>query len=61
MGVIPAMRRKGLAEQMMRRILNQSLAQGFRYAMLQASAMGKGLYQKLGFTEQFVLKNYTPA
>lgn len=61
MGIIPEMRRKGLAEQMMRDILNQSWKQGFRYATLQASAMGKGLYEKLGFVEQFVMKNYVLA
>ena len=59
MSVLPKMRRKGLAEQMMRQLLNQSLDRGFQYATLQASAMGKGLYQKLGFQEQFVMKNYT--
>lgn len=58
MSIIPEMRRKGLAEQMMRHLLNQSLTQGFQYATLQASAMGKGLYLKLGFKEQFVMKNY---
>ena len=28
------------------------------YVTLQASAMGKGLYDKLGFTEDFTIKNY---
>lgn len=58
MSILPEMRRKGLAEQMMRHLLNQSLTQGFEYATLQASEMGKGLYLKLGFQEQFVMKNY---
>ena len=58
MSILPEMRRKGLAEQMMRQLLNQSLRRGFGYATLQASEMGRGLYQKLGFDEQFVMKNY---
>ena len=58
MGVVPSQRRKGWAEQMMRVILNQAITQEYHYATLQASAMGKGLYQKLGFQEQFVMKNY---
>ena len=58
MSILPEMRRKGLAEEMMRHLLNQSLSQGFEYATLQASDMGKGLYLKLGFREQFVMKNY---
>ena len=59
MSILPEMRKKGLAEQMMRHLLNQSLTQGFEYVTLQASDMGKGLYLKLGFQEQFVMKNYS--
>lgn len=58
MGIIPTMRRKGLAEQMMINMLDQSVGKGFEYATLQASDNGKGLYLKLGFEEQFTLKNY---
>ncbi|MEM1134739.1 MAG: GNAT family N-acetyltransferase [Bacteroidota bacterium] len=59
MGIIPSMRRKGFAEQLMKQMLNLSMAKGFKYAVLQASSMGKGLYQKLGFQEQFIMKNYS--
>ena len=59
MSILPEMRRKGLAEQMMQHLLNQSSTQGFEYVTLQASDMGKGLYLKLGFQEQFVMKNYS--
>lgn len=59
MGIIPEMRRKGFAEQMMVNLLHWSTAQQFTYATLQASAMGKGLYLKLGFEEQFTMKNYS--
>ncbi|UII30424.1 GNAT family N-acetyltransferase [Fulvivirga ulvae] len=59
MGIIPDARRQGLAEVLMKMILNDSIRQGFPFATLQASAMGKGLYTKLGFEEQFTMKNYT--
>jgi len=58
MGIIPEMRRKGLAEALMQHLLNQSITEGFKYASLQASAMGVGLYQKLGFKEHFRMTNY---
>ncbi|TRX59999.1 GNAT family N-acetyltransferase [Fulvivirga sp. M361] len=58
MGVIPEMRRKGFAEQMMTNILYEITEQGFNYATLQASTLGQGLYLKLGFKEQFIMKNY---
>jgi len=57
-GVIPEMRRKGLAEEIMKFVLNKAIHDGAEYATLQASAMGKGLYLKLGFDEQFLMKNY---
>ncbi|MEO1049721.1 MAG: GNAT family N-acetyltransferase [Bacteroidota bacterium] len=58
MGIIPAMRRMGLAEQMMLLLLAKAVDKGYEYATLQASPMGKGLYEKLGFEEQFLLTNY---
>lgn len=57
-GVIPEMRRKGFAEEIMKNVLNKSLLSGSKYATLQASKMGKDLYLKLGFEEQFGIKNY---
>lgn len=60
-GVIPEMRRKGLAEEIMSFILNKAINNGAEYATLQASAMGKGLYLKLGFDEQFTIRNYVKA
>lgn len=59
MGIIPEKRRKGFAEQMMINILNQSVEQGIKYATLQASELGKGLYLKLGFKEQFIIRSYS--
>lgn len=57
-GVIPEMRRKGFADEMMAFILNRAIDLRAEYATLQASAMGKGLYLKLGFKEEFSIKNY---
>ena len=57
-GILPSQRRKGFAEEMMAFLLNRAIALGGVYATLQASAMGKGLYDKLGFVEQFAIKNY---
>ncbi|GET25907.1 GNAT family N-acetyltransferase [Prolixibacter sp. NT017] len=60
-GVIPEMRRKGLAEGIMKFVLNKAINNGAEYATLQASVMGKGLYLKLGFDEQFTIRNYVKA
>lgn len=57
-GVTPNMRRQGYADAIMHEILRLATTQQLTYATLQASAMGKGLYLKLGFEEDFVMKNY---
>lgn len=57
-GVIPEMRRKGYAEEIMKFVLNLSIDLNVEYAQLQASAMGKEIYTKLGFEDLFVIKNY---
>lgn len=57
-GITPNMRRQGYAEAIMQAILQLATAQQLAYATLQASAMGKGLYLKLGFEEDFMMKNY---
>ncbi|MEN7550804.1 GNAT family N-acetyltransferase [Rapidithrix thailandica] len=57
-GVSPKMRRKGLAEQITIQLLNLAKDQKMEYATLQASDMGKGLYLKLGFEEDFTMSNY---
>ncbi|WP_166922218.1 GNAT family N-acetyltransferase [Flavobacterium poyangense] len=58
LGVIPEMRRKGLAEEIMKFALNLSIDLKAEYALLQASAMGKDIYTRLGFEDLFVIKNY---
>jgi ribosomal protein S18 acetylase RimI-like enzyme len=57
-GVIPEMRRKGFAEEIMKFALNLSIDLKAQYALLQASAMGKAIYTRLGFQDLFVIKNY---
>ncbi|MCB2209012.1 MAG: GNAT family N-acetyltransferase [Bacteroidetes bacterium] len=58
MGIIPEMRRRGYAEEIIKQMLSQSIVQGFKYATLQASEMAKPLYEKYGFDTQFIMKNY---
>lgn len=60
-GVIPEMRRKGFAEEIMKFALNLSIDLKTDYALLQASAMGKDIYTRLGFEDLFVIKNYVVA
>lgn len=57
-GVIPEMRRKGFAEEIMKFALNLSIDLKANYALLQASAMGKDIYTRLGFKDLFTIKNY---
>lgn len=57
-GVIPEMRRKGFAEEIMKFALNLSIDLKAEYALLQASAMGKDIYTRLGFEDLFIIKNY---
>jgi ribosomal protein S18 acetylase RimI-like enzyme len=57
-GVIPEMRRKGFAEEIMKFALNMVIDSNLEYALLQASAMGKDIYTRLGFQDLFVIRNY---
>lgn len=57
-GIVPEMRRRGFAEEIMYILLNRAIADGIPYATLQASELGKGIYKRLGFTEDFIIKNY---
>ncbi len=52
------MRRKGYAEQIMKLLINIATEEGVDYMTLQASDMSKNLYLKLGFEEQFTIKNF---
>ena len=57
-GVIPEMRRKGFAEEIMKFAMNVSIDLNAETAHLQASAMGKDIYARLGFEDLFVIRNY---
>jgi ribosomal protein S18 acetylase RimI-like enzyme len=57
-GVIPEMRRKGFAEEIMKYALNLTIHLNAEYVLLQASVMGKSIYTKLGFEDLFIIKNY---
>lgn len=58
-GIIPEARKKGHAEQLMRHLINKAIDDKISNITLQASDMGKGLYLKLGFEIDFLMKNYT--
>jgi GNAT superfamily N-acetyltransferase len=57
-GVVPEMRRKGFAEEIMKFAINLSIDFDAETAHLQASAMGKDIYTRLGFEDLFVIQNY---
>jgi len=57
-GVIPSARRKGFADEIMKHVLNESINAGMKFSTLQASDMGKGIYLRLGYLEDFTIKNY---
>lgn len=58
-GIVPEFRRKGYAEEIMRKLLNKAISENYKYTSLQASEMGLGLYIKLGFEKTFQISNYT--
>lgn len=58
MGIIPSQRRKGYAEELLIHMMNIARIKGAAYATLQASDMGKGLYFKIGFQQDFIIKTF---
>lgn len=58
LGIIPSMRKKGYAQDIMSHILNRGLDLGIPLATLQASKMAKSMYEKLGFTTAFIVQNF---
>ncbi|UPZ15078.1 GNAT family N-acetyltransferase [Flavobacterium humidisoli] len=57
-GVIPEMRKRGFAEEIMKFAINEAIDADCKYAQLQASALGKGIYTRLGFEDLFTITNY---
>jgi len=58
LGIVPEFRKQGLAEEVMAYLLNNAIASNKKTATLQSSAMGKNIYKKMGFTEDFLMTNY---
>ncbi|WP_431107433.1 GNAT family N-acetyltransferase [Winogradskyella poriferorum] len=58
LGIIPTMRGKGLATQIMYKIVNDAIVNGTELATLQASQMAKSMYEKMGFKTDFLMRNY---
>jgi ribosomal protein S18 acetylase RimI-like enzyme len=58
LGVLPNMRGKGYAKEIMHYILNEAIKQGATQATLQASSVAKKMYEKLGFKTDFTMNNY---
>lgn len=58
LGIVPYMRGKGYATQIMHKVINMGLEQGCNLATLQASKMAKSMYEKMGFTTEFIMRNY---
>jgi len=57
-GVIPEMRKRGFAEEIMKFAINEAIDTDCDYAHLQASPLGKGIYTRLGFEDLFLITNY---
>ena len=57
-GVSPVYRGKGIAHKLMRHAIAQCIESSCKYITLQASTAGQGLYEKLGFKHQFMIRNY---
>ena len=58
MGIAQYMQRKGYGGKIMKKALNEIQKKGFQWVTLQASKAGLGLYQKLEFQQQFLMRSY---
>ena len=58
LGIIPEMRKKGYATEIMYRVLNRSIKENAKTATLQASEMAKNMYLGMGFSTDFIMHNY---
>ncbi|BDD10637.1 hypothetical protein FUAX_30690 [Fulvitalea axinellae] len=58
MGITKTMRKKGIAEKAMWIGLETAKQKGSTLATLQASDMGKGVYERIGFKSEFVMDNF---
>lgn len=58
MGIFPDFRKQGFAEEVMLLLLNQAIDEHKTLVTLQASTMGRNIYSKIGFSEDFLIRNY---
>lgn len=58
LGILPQFRKQGLAEEVMAVVINQAISENIQLVTLQSSAMGKGIYKKMGFSEDFLMTSY---
>lgn len=58
LGILPTQRGKDFANQIIYQILNESIRLGMNLATLQASEMAKNMYQRIGFSEEFLVQHY---
>jgi len=57
-GVPKEFRKQAIAENIMKKAINFSKEKNIATMVLQASLLGLGIYKRLGFQENFILKNY---
>lgn len=57
-GVLNGNRGAGIGKSIMLEAIHYSKIQNLKYMTLQASTLGLGIYKRLGFKEQFILKNF---
>lgn len=58
LGILPSMRKKGYATEIMHHAINRIIDDKKNLVTLQASETAKGLYEKLGFSHDFIMENY---
>lgn len=58
LSILPQFRKQGFAEETMGILINNALHHNIKWATLQSSSMGKNMYLKLGFTEDFLMTTY---
>ncbi|ETN95486.1 GNAT family N-acetyltransferase [Zhouia amylolytica] len=59
LGIVPSQRKKGYATEIMYHIMNEAIDSDSKLATLQASEMARAMYEKMGFTTDFLMENYT--